>query len=197
MTIERIESDKPADFGSWIQTVSGKKFDALEPTAAMVDILDIAHALSKLCRYNGHVREFYSVAQHCSLGSITLREMNYPERVQLQFLLHDASEFVLADVPRPFKKYLKNYYEIEAGIQKVIFEKYGLPSEMLQQVIDMDNRMLRTEAEQLFDFAPLDDWHLSCGEPVAMEIYPLEPEAARHQFLSIFSELTGIGVIAS
>ena len=195
--IERIESDRPADFGSWIQTVSGKKFDALAPEPKMVDILDIAHALSKLCRYNGHVREFYSVAQHSSLGSLALRELNYIESVQLQFLLHDASEYVLADIPRPFKKYLKNYYEIEAGIQRVILRKYGLPEELLPEVVDMDNRMLRTEAEQLFDFEPLDDWHLSCGDPVPIEIHPLSPPEAQHQFLSIFQDLTGVGVIGS
>lgn len=197
MTIERIESDKPADFGSWIQTVSGVKFDAIEPTAEMISILDIAHALSKLCRYNGHVREFYSVAQHCSLGTMALDEMGYDEDVQLQFLLHDASEYVLSDVPRPFKKYLGNYYEIEAGIQKVIMKKFGLPEQLVQEVVDMDNRMLRTEAEQLFDFAPLDDWHLACGEPVDMEIHPLTPPEAQHQFLSIFQDLTGVGVIGS
>jgi len=195
--IEKIESDRPADFGSWIQTVSGKKFDALAPEPKMVDILDIAHALSKLCRYNGHVREFYSVAQHSSLGSLALRELNYVESVQLQFLLHDASEYVLADIPRPFKKYLKNYYEIEAGIQRVILRKYGLPEELLPEVVDMDNRMLRTEAEQLFDFEPLDDWHLSCGDPVPIEIHPLSPPEAQHQFLSIFQDLTGVGVIGS
>ncbi|MEE8113983.1 MAG: hypothetical protein V3T23_06475 [Nitrososphaerales archaeon] len=197
MVIERIESDKPADFGSWIQTRSGLKFDALNPTEAMVDILDIAHALSNLCRYNGHVREFYSVAQHCSLGSLALREMQYVQEVQLQFLLHDASEFVLADVPRPFKKYLKNYYEIEAGIQKVILGKYGLPLELMEAVVDMDNRILRTEAEQLFDFPPLDDWHLACGEPVPIEIHPLTPPEAEHQFLRIFQDLTGIGVLGA
>lgn len=197
MAIERIESDKPADFGSWIQTVSGKKFDALAPEPGMVDILDVAHALSKLCRYNGHVREFYSVAQHSSLGSLALRDLGYIESVQLQFLLHDGSEYVLADIPRPFKKYLKNYYEIEAGIQRVILRKYGLPEELLPEVVDMDNRMLRTEAEQLFDFEPLDDWHLDCGDPVPIEIHPLSPPEAQHQFLSIFQDLTGVGVIGS
>ena len=144
--IERIESDKPADFGSWIQTVSGKKFDALAPEPGIVDRRDRAQALSKLCRYNGHVREFYSVAQHSSLGSLALRELGYIESVQLQFLLHDGSEYVLADIPRPFKKYLKNYYEIEAGIQKVILRKYGLPEELLPEVVDMDKRRRRTEA---------------------------------------------------
>jgi len=197
MTIERIASDKPADFGSWIQTVSGLKFDALAPEPGMISILDIAHALSKLCRYNGHVREFYSVAQHSSLGSLVLRDEGFDEDVQFQFLLHDASEYVLADVPRPFKKYLGNYYEIEAGIQAVIMKKFGLPQELVPEVITMDNRMLRTEAEQLFDFEPLEDWHLACGEPVPIEIYPLTPAEAQHQFLSVFQELTGVGVVAS
>jgi hypothetical protein len=197
MTITRIESDRPADFGSWIQTKSGKKFDALEPKPEMVDILDMAHALSLICRYNGHVRTFYSVAQHSSLGAICLRDLGYDEDTQLEFLLHDGSEYILADVPRPFKKYMQNYYEIENGIQGVIMRKHGLPEELSKICVDMDNRMLRTEAEQLFDFRPLDDWHLACGDALPIEIHPLEPEAAKFQWLSLYQELTGVGVIAS
>ncbi|CAJ0557650.1 unnamed protein product, partial [Mesorhabditis spiculigera] len=43
---------------------SGQQFDLLRPTAGMIKPLDIAHALSNLCRFNGHTRTHYSVAQH-------------------------------------------------------------------------------------------------------------------------------------
>ena len=48
----------------WIQTYSGKKFYPLDPRPEDIDIRDIAHALSLNCRFNGHCRCFYSVAEH-------------------------------------------------------------------------------------------------------------------------------------
>lgn len=53
--------------GGWIETFTGRQFFPLEPDFEQVDIRDIAHALSMKCRYTGHVREFYSVAQHSVL----------------------------------------------------------------------------------------------------------------------------------
>ena len=55
--------------GNWILTYSGKKFWPMAPRAEDLDIVDIAHALSNNCRYTGHVRKFYSVAQHSVLAS--------------------------------------------------------------------------------------------------------------------------------
>ena len=49
----------------WIETYTGKQFWFLNPTPEMFDIEDIAHALSMVCRYAGHVTHFYSVAAHC------------------------------------------------------------------------------------------------------------------------------------
>ena len=49
---------------SYITTVTGKHFYPLNPDQQNIDIEDIAHALSLICRANGHFRHFYSVAQH-------------------------------------------------------------------------------------------------------------------------------------
>src|ERR1035437_9287013 len=81
-----------------IETYSGKWFDILEPTPDMIDIKSIAHSLSNICRYTGHVRHFYSVAQHSWIGSVII-----PEPYKLEFLLHDASEAYIGDMSRPLK----------------------------------------------------------------------------------------------
>lgn len=52
---------------SQILTSTGKRFDLFEPDADLIDQRDIAHSLAHLCRFNGHTREFYSVAQHCCM----------------------------------------------------------------------------------------------------------------------------------
>lgn len=107
----------------WLQTHSGKKIDLINPTPEMVDIEDIAHALSMICRFNGHCREFYSVAEHSVLvevmGSQMMRQeaarnsrkLSVPpkptsEFVQksLELLLHDAAEAYIGDLTTPLKR---------------------------------------------------------------------------------------------
>ena len=71
----------------WIITASGKRFYLRRPTPADIDAGDVAHALAHICRFNGHTREFYSVAQHSILVSRLL-----PDELKLAGLLHDAAE---------------------------------------------------------------------------------------------------------
>lgn len=83
---------------SWIQTFTGKKVFPLAMTAEMVCVDDIAHALSMKCRFTGHCREFYSIAEHSVRVSLLVR----PE-LRLAALLHDAAEAYLPDLARPIK----------------------------------------------------------------------------------------------
>lgn len=82
----------------WIQTFTGKQFWPLTPKAEDVCIEDIAHALAFKCRFGGHCKTFYSVAEH----SCRVAEILRPEH-QLIGLLHDAAEAYLPDVAAPIK----------------------------------------------------------------------------------------------
>ena len=88
---------------SEILTFTGKMFDPIHPDPALIDIRDIAHALSCLARANGHFPTFYSVGQHCLNCAREAIARGYSRRVQLACLLHDASEAYLSDVTRPVK----------------------------------------------------------------------------------------------
>ncbi|MEM4379972.1 MAG: hypothetical protein QXL01_04720, partial [Thermoplasmatales archaeon] len=90
-------SNGPNGMEPWIETYSGKKFDYLAQSE--LDIEDIAHALSNLCRFNGHTRVFYSVAEH----SVNVSSMVPPE-LKIAALLHDAAEAYIGDVPSPLKQ---------------------------------------------------------------------------------------------
>ncbi len=81
---------------SYIQTLSGKKFDYLNSTTDDVEIEDIATALSHICRFNGHLPEFYSVAQHSVLCSQIV-----PPEFAFEALMHDAAEAYCQDIPAP------------------------------------------------------------------------------------------------
>ena len=89
---------------SYITTYTGKHFDPIQPEPGLFDLTDISHALSLLCRGNGHMKHFYSVAQHSIACAEEAKARGYSARVQLGCLLHDASEAYLSDVTRPGKK---------------------------------------------------------------------------------------------
>ena len=94
-----------------------------------VEIEDIAHSLSNLCRHNGHINGFYSVSQHCMRVSTKLAELGFNNKIQLCGLLHDASEAYLGDLAAPIKHYLHDYNKLEKIYQDVIFRRFDIESE--------------------------------------------------------------------
>src|SRR5690349_636686 len=107
--------------GSWMQTFTGRQFYPLDPRLDEIDPLDIAHALSMICRYGGHTKHFYSVAEHCLLMSHAVA----PEYA-LWALLHDATEAYVGDMVRPLKHHMPDYRQIEDNLMEVIAERFGL-----------------------------------------------------------------------
>lgn len=171
--------------GDWIQTASGVAFWPMDPRPEEIRIEDIAHALSHLCRFGGHSRSFYSVSQHSVLVSQNVE----PEHA-LWALLHDATEAYLVDVPRPLKRFLAGYVEIENRLMSVIAAKFGLPPEMPAEVKESDNRILVDEANQLLGPKPM-PWS-NPAMPLGIRICPWSPAEAKAAFLSRFDELTGL-----
>ena len=109
-----------------MHTYTGKQINPLAITQEDIEIKDIAHALSLLCRGGGHLKYFYSVAQHSLNCAHEAKARGYSNQVTLACLLHDASEAYISDIIRPVKAYLPQYIEIESNIMDAIFQKYGL-----------------------------------------------------------------------
>lgn len=107
-----------------ITTYSGKFFDITHPDPASICIEDIAHALSLICRGNGHVMTFYSVGQHCLQCAKEAMACQLPSRLVLAALLHDATECYMSDVPRPMKQLMPIYRQTEAKLLAIIYEKF-------------------------------------------------------------------------
>lgn len=82
----------------WITTYGGIHFFPLDPEADKIEITDVAHALSLICRGNGHVKTFFSVGQHCIHCALEAEARGYGSRIALACLLHDASEAYMSDV---------------------------------------------------------------------------------------------------
>ena len=139
---------------SYITTYTGKHFDPVNPDISMVDIRDVAHALSMLCRGNGHVKTFFSVGQHCINAAREAAARGYSRRVILACLLHDAGECYLSDVPRPFKQMLPEYIKAEDSFLDLIYEKFlgsNLSEEEAALVKSVDNDLLYYDLKVLLN----------------------------------------------
>jgi hypothetical protein len=88
---------------TWMETHSNQAFDLASPRAEQVKLTDVALALAKLCRFAGHCRGFYSVAEHSMLVADILQAWGEGPQVQLIGLLHDAHEAYTGDLTRPMK----------------------------------------------------------------------------------------------
>ncbi len=146
---------------SYILTHKKKEFYPLSPRTDDIDIEDIAHALSLLCRANGHFKHFYSVGLHSINCAYEAIARGYSDRVVLGCLLHDGSEAYLADITRPVKKHLQKYLDIEEVLQGEIFEKWipSLTSEEKKLIFEIDDAILYYEfttlfGERIFDYVP-------------------------------------------
>lgn len=169
--------------GDWMQTFTGRRFYPLDPRPDEIDPEDIAHALSLLCRYGGHVDRFYSVAEHCVLMSQAV-----PPEHALAALLHDATEAYVVDVPRPLKRQLSDYRDIEEQVWFAIAFRYGLDFTLPQSVKDADNRILLTERAALLSRA--EPWHsLDDYTPLPVQIEGWAPVRAEARYLARLEEL--------
>lgn len=164
----------------WIQTYTGRKVFPLDMTTDDVVIMDIAHALSNQCRFAGHTDTFYSVAEHSVLVSHFL-----PDELKLWGLLHDASEAYLVDIPRPIKKLLPAYLEIEERVQSVIAERYGLQMPIPAEVKRIDQAILTDERLSLMGIPP-EPWSTD-GEPLGAPITGFAPPSAKAAFMTAFN----------
>lgn len=168
-----------------IETASGREFDFTDPRPESINIEDIAHALSNLCRYTGHVREFYSVAQHSILVSRLV-----PPDVAMYGLLHDASEAYLGDVSSPLKQLLPEYRRIESVVQGAIYSKFDLHPAGAYDVKGADLIALVTEKRYLMPADVGAIWReFDHVEPDGAIIVPMRPPEAKAAFLLRFSEL--------
>ena len=140
---------------SSILTYTGKWFDVLKPDPELIDLRDIAAALSKLCRFGGHCRQFYSVAEHSLIASQWMSQRtNGDSTLSAWALLHDASEAYMVDIPRPVKRQLQEYVRLEDAIQEAIAERFSFPWPMPKEVHEVDGDLLALELRSYMPAQP-------------------------------------------
>ena len=169
----------------WIQTATGIKFNLINPAPGSIVLEDIAAALGKICRYNGHTFAFYSVAEHSVLMARQLREEGHEPMVQFWALMHDAVEAYVCDMPSPVKTCLNElsqeylggygtYKQLYQELEVRLCIEFGLvvddQTEATVRLADL--RMLATERQQVVPVMIEDISDVEWGIPEGIEPYP-------------------------
>lgn len=172
---------------------SGNKIDLRRgPTPDQIDIIDIAHSLSMMCRFNGHIQRFYSIAEHSWYVSVLAPAMWRP-----YFLLHDACEYLYQDLSKPLKHALgcddgperKDIYHVLSDqCQKTIIETLGLNwnkfNELYEQIKIADKLVYQMERKYITG----SKFVIPEESPLAGAPFGMEPEEAASHFLTAFED---------
>lgn len=187
----------------WMGTITGRDFYPLDPNAADVELVDVAHGLAFTCRYGGHTKRYYSVAEHCVLVSEVVecdaRKAGMPpdfvKALALEALLHDSAEAYIGDMVRPLKHQpqMAEFRRAEERIEECVRERFGIVStEQSRKVIKIiDDRILVDEITALITGPEryLQTDTLRDVEPIGVMITGWSPELAQHRFIERYREL--------
>jgi uncharacterized protein len=176
--------------GPYLQTVSGRWVNPFEPDPDQLDPGDIARALANQCRFGGHCRVFYSVAQHSVIVSRLVEERGGDAEDVFAALMHDAAEAYLGDMPHPLKHRSPlgaAFRAAEDHLERAIRGRFRIkPS--VPEVKRADRALLATERRAF----SAETWHwpeLDGVEPLDLELTAWSPDEAARAFAERFAEL--------
>jgi uncharacterized protein len=183
--------DSPPGPGPYLQTVSGRWVNPFDPDPEQLDAGDIARALANQCRFGGHCRVFYSVAQHSVVVSRLLEERGGDAEDAFAALMHDATEAYLGDMPHPLKHRSPlgaAFREAERDLERAIRERFAIKPDV-PEIKRADRALLATERRAFSS----ELWHwpeLEGVEPLDLELDAWPPDDAARVFAARFAELT-------
>lgn len=168
----------------FIQTFKGLEMNVFKPKKKNIEIEDIAHALSHICRFAGHTNKFYSVAQHSILCAVMA--MGREPVFMLKVLLHDAAEAYIGDLASPIKTKIKYYKKIDNNLSSVIFRKFGLTisSKDKADIKKIDNVAVQIEWFQYMVKKPL------VHQP--LPVFDYDIKKSKEMFIYLFKHINSI-----
>lgn len=177
---------------AWLQTHYGRAVDLEKPTVDQIEIDDIAFALSRICRFTGHV-DGYTVAQHSVLVMQCFAEApkKASAKVKARFrdvrflaLLHDAHEAYVGDVSSPLGSLLPDFKVVSRRLEAVVHERFSITKnlQLHKLVRNADLSLLATERRDLMNDYQARPW-FDLPSPREERIYVWTAEQARRSFL--------------
>lgn len=176
--------------GPYLQTVSGRFVNPFDPDPAQLDPGDIACALANVCRFGGHCRPFYSVAQHSVIVSELVEARGGDVEDVFAALMHDATEAYLGDMPHPIKHRSPlgaAFREAEAALEAVLRERFSIKADV-PEIKRVDRALLATERRTVSG----ESWawpELEGVEALDLELVAWTPDEAERAFTARFDAL--------
>ncbi len=186
--------------GTEFRAFSGKLIDVSKFREGDVEITDIARSLAMQNRYGGHTNFPYSVAQHSTILAVAspmqaaaeglIKSAYEYQMTAAAALLHDASGAYIQDIMTPNKRRMTfldmRLQDFEQIIQKVIFNKFGVPWEFMELIVTYDSRIFFNEAPVLLPGRQA----TSNANPIpGVHIAPWTWQEAEQQFLLTAKQL--------
>src|SRR5918995_7449707 len=176
--------------GPYLQTVSGRWVNPFDPDPDQLDPDDIARALANQCRFGGHCRAFYSVAQHSVIVSMLVEAGGGDAEDCFAALMHDATEAYLGDMPHPIKHRSPlgaAFKEAEAGLEAVLRARFSIKADV-PEIKRIDRALLATERRSVSG----ESWEwpeLEGVEALDIELVAWTPDDAERAFTARFQAL--------
>jgi uncharacterized protein len=180
----------PPGPGPYLQTVSGRWVNPFDPDPSQLDAGDIARALANQCRFGGHSRVFYSVAQHSVIVAELVEQRGGGVEDVFAALMHDATEAYLGDMPHPLKHRSPlgaAFKDAEDHLERALHERFGIKPDV-PEIKRADRALLATERRAFSS----EDWHwpeLEGVEPLDLELTAWSPDEAAQAFAERYAEL--------
>ncbi len=192
----------PKTLRAWQRMLSGRRLDLLDPSPLDVELVDIAHGLARVARWNGQTRgdHAFSVAQHSLIVETIFCRMNpvVTANDMLFALLHDAPEYVIGDMISPFKSVVGGGYKsVEKRLEAAIHLRFGLPPHASRDLKDRikkaDTVAAYFEATELAGFS-MAEANKFFGLPrgITKDMIDIEPApalAAQSRFMQRFETI--------
>jgi 5'-deoxynucleotidase YfbR-like HD superfamily hydrolase len=192
---------------AWQRMLSGRRLDLIDPSPLDVEIIDIAHGLARVARWNGQTtgEHAFSVAEHCLIVEdiAGLLEPTLTPAQRLVVLLHDGPEYVIGDMISPFKAVMGGEYKvIEKRLEIAIHRRFGLETVATERLHKLTKKadiicayfeavelsgFTRAEARKIFG-EPKGFGRLTPEGP-RLGLDPKPTTAAEDAFLARFNEL--------
>lgn len=180
----------PPGPGPYLQTVSGRWVNPFDPDPEQLDAGDIARSLANQCRFGGHCRAFYSVAQHSVIVSELVESRGGDAEDAFAALMHDATEAYLGDMPHPLKHRSalgRAFREAEGHLEQAIRDRFRIRPDVLE-IKRVDRALLASERRAF----SAETWHwpeLEGVDPLDIELTAWSPDEAEAAFNRRYAEL--------
>jgi 5'-deoxynucleotidase YfbR-like HD superfamily hydrolase len=185
-----VPEHAPPAPGPYLQTVSGRRVNPFDPDPAQLDAGDIARALANQCRFGGHSRVFYSVAQHSVIVSQLVEQRGGDTEDSFAALMHDAAEAYLGDMPHPLKHRSPlgaAFRAAEARLEQALRERFRIRPDV-PEIKRADRALLATERRAF----SAETWHwpeLEGVDPLDLALTAWPPDEAAQAFAERYAEL--------